>query len=47
MVNYVDVIRWVILSIVVVILISKVWDFIKNKIGKGKKQEKWQEFLED
>ena len=47
MVEYTDVIRWVVLFIVIIILISKVWDVIKNKIGKGKKQEKWQDFLED
>jgi len=47
MVDYVDMVRWVILFIVVIILVSKVWDVIKNKIGKGKKQEKWEDFLEN
>lgn len=44
MLDYIVVIKYVVFTVVIAILARKVWDMITKK---GRKEEKWETFLED
>lgn len=44
MFDYIKIITWIVIGIVIITLSKKIWELITNK---QKKEKKWNEYLED